>query len=79
MLRYLLISNQFVERGLKASGYVALGLRGESNQTIVAIARGKILPEVLQNGRHEINNDSDDDDDANKKVNHLQGKRRPRI
>ena len=58
------------------SGYVALGRRGESNQTILAVARGKILPEVLQNSRHEINDDRDDDDNADKKIKQLQGKKK---
>ena len=34
-------NTQFVERGVKESGYVTLGRRCKSNRTILAIARGK--------------------------------------
>ena len=70
------IKTQLVERGVKESGCIALRRRGELNQIIVAVARRKILSEELQNGRHEINDDSNDDDNANKKVNQLQGKKK---
>ena len=73
-------NTQFVERGVKESGYVSLGRRGETNRSILAIARGKILPEALQTGRDHINSipvdDSDSDSDSNDKMKQLQGKRK---
>jgi len=39
---------------VKESGYVTLGRRNESNQSILAISRGTLLPEVLAVGRSEI-------------------------
>ena len=55
----LTINNRFVEQGVKESGYAALGRRGEANRTVLAIARGKILPEALQNGKDSLNDDND--------------------
>ena len=66
------VNTQFVERGVKESDYVALGRRGESNRTILAITRGKILPEELQKGRDNINDESIDDS----KKKQLQGKKK---
>ena len=70
------MNTQFVGRGVKESSYVALGQRGESNQAILDIAIGKILPGALQNNHHEINDDSDDDVDADKKSKQLQGEKK---
>ena len=47
-------NTQFVERGVKESGYVSLGQRGESQQSVFAISRAKLLPEALRKGREEI-------------------------
>ena len=63
---------QFVERGVTNSAYISLGRRGETNRSILAIARSKILPEALQTGRDHINNipadDSDSESDSNDNV-----------
>ena len=52
--------------------------RRETNRSILAIARAKILPEALQTGRDIIYaipiDDSDDDEDDDKKEKQLQGK-----
>ena len=52
---------QFVERSVKESGYVSLGRRNETNRTVLAIARGKILPESLKRGRDKIQSNEQDD------------------
>ena len=47
-------NTQFTERGVKESGYVTLGRRGEANRSILAIAQGTLLPEAMCAGRAEI-------------------------
>jgi len=44
-------NTQFTERGVKEYGFVSLGRRCEHNRSILAIARGRILPEELLKGR----------------------------
>ena len=51
---------QFVERGVKESGYISLGRYAEEKRTILAIARGKVLPDSLSNGRLEISAEKED-------------------
>ena len=72
-------NTQFVERGVKESGYVSLGRRAENNRTILAIARGKVLPEVLRLGHLELDNlscEEDDKEEGGKKKHQLKGKRK---
>lgn len=47
-------NTQFTEKGVKESGFVSLGRRGETNRSVLVIARGKILPEALHVGHAEI-------------------------
>ena len=54
------IHTQFTERGVKESGFVSLGRRGETNHSIFAIAWGKYFPEALYIDRSEINKSSND-------------------
>ena len=56
LIRYsaLPTNTQFTERGVKESGYVSLGCRGETNRSVLAIARSKVLPDALKRGREEI-------------------------
>ena len=67
-------NTQFVERGVKESGYVSLGRRGEENRTILAIARGKDLPDALSSGREQMRRE-DKDEDGSKRCQ-LKGKRK---
>ena len=73
-------NTQFVERGVKESGYVTLGRRAETNRTILAIARGKVLPEALKLGHAELDNlPSEEDEEVElviKKKRQLKGKRK---
>ena len=41
-------NTQFVERGVKESGFVSLGSRGETNRSILAIARSCLVSNSLQ-------------------------------
>ena len=50
-------NTQFVERGVKESGFVALGRRDEKNRTILALSRSKVLPKALALGRALVNKD----------------------
>ena len=59
-------NNHNVERGVRESGYVTLGNRSEEHRSIYVIARGSVIPEALELGKKEIN-------DNKKKV---QGKKR---
>ena len=61
-------NTQFIERGVKESGYVTLGRRGEKNRSILAIARGKLLPDAMCAGRAELEN-----------LKYLQGKRKTKV
>ena len=45
---------QFIEQGVKESGYVFLGRRGETNHRLFAIAGGKLIPDALKKGRKEV-------------------------
>ena len=56
LTRYLALptNTQFTKRGVKELGYLSLGQMGETNWSILAIARGKILPEALTIGRKEV-------------------------
>ena len=56
-------NTQFVEHGVKESGYVTLGRRKELNQSIMVMARGRIISEALLKGRVEINQNNEDDED----------------
>ena len=47
-------NTQFTERGVKESGYVSLGRRGETNRSVLAISRAKMIPDALKKGRKEI-------------------------
>ena len=47
-------NTQFTKRGVKESGFVSLGRRGEVNRSILAIARGRYLPDALKIGRAEV-------------------------
>ena len=64
-------NTQFTERGVKESGYVTLGRRGEVQRSILAISRGKFLKEALQAGRSDINKANNEE---NRKQ--LQGKKK---
>ena len=64
-------NTQFTERGVKESGLVSLGRRQESNRSILAMARGRIIPDALQKGREDL------EDDENTKQ--LQGKRKTKV
>ena len=66
-------NTQFVERGVKESGYVSLGRRAEQNRTILAIARGKVLPDSLVNGRLQMKTEVEEDDVSK---HQLKGKRK---
>ena len=46
-------NTQFTERGVKESGVVSLGRRGETNRSIFSISRGKLVPDALKKGREE--------------------------
>eukprot|EP00957_Ditylum_brightwellii_P193183 14709457-Ditylum_brightwellii.AAC.1 len=60
LLEYLSlpINTQFVERGIKESGYVSLGRRQEINRYILAAARGKVPHEALQHGLDVFNKET---------------------
>jgi len=66
-------NTQFGERGVKESGYVSLGRRNESSRSVLAISRGKLLPESMAIGRGEIQTTEDS------KVKQLQGKKKATI
>ena len=51
-------NTQFTERGVKESGYVSLGRRGETNRSIFAMARAQIVPDALRKGRKEVQGES---------------------
>lgn len=63
-------NTQFGKRGVKESGYVSLGRRNEMQRTILAIARGKCLPDALAKGRAEI---------QSLNVKQLQGKKKTKV
>ena len=50
-------NTQFVERGVKESGFVVLSRRDEKNRTILTLSRSKVLPEALALGRALVNKD----------------------
>ena len=60
-------NTQFTEIGVKESGVVSLGRRGETNRSILSISRGKLIPDALKKGREEID------------VQQLQGKKRTKV
>ena len=79
------INSQFTERGVKESGHVSLGRRNETHRSLLAISRAKIMPNALQEYRDDIKvesesesgaEDGEDDEDGEKKVKQLGGKRR---
>jgi len=39
-------NTQFTERGVKESGYVSLGRRGETNCSVFAMTRAQIVPDA---------------------------------
>ena len=41
---------QFTELGVKESGFVSLGRRGETNRSVLDIAIGRYLPDALKLG-----------------------------
>ena len=45
---------QFIERGVRESGYISLDQRNETNQSILAIARSKTLKEAFKKRREDI-------------------------
>ena len=47
-------NTQFTEHGVKESSHVSSRRRGEINHSILAISRGKIIPDALKKGRMEI-------------------------
>ena len=53
-------NTHFVERGVKESGYVCLGRQGEHQRSVLAISRGKLLPDATKKGRDEINKNNDE-------------------
>ena len=72
-------NTQFAERGVKESGYVSLGRRGERNRTIMAIARGKVLPDALQLGQKDLDTiqpEEDEEEQETQKKRQLKGKRK---
>ena len=68
-------NTQFVERGVKESGFVSLGRRGEEHRTILAIARGKDLPDAMLSGRKERQKENQEDEIRRYQ---LKGKRKTR-
>ena len=60
-------NTQFTERGVKESGVVSLGRRGETNRSIFSISRGKLVPDALKKGREETD------------AKQLQGKMRTKV
>ena len=55
---------------MKESRFVSLGRRREANCTILAIARGRVLPEAVQTGREELDNipcNEDNEEEEKKK------------
>ena len=58
---------------MKESGYVLLGMRGYTNRSVFAIARGNIIPDTPNKGCKEIQLD-DPSSQADKKMKQLQGK-----
>ena len=63
-------NTQFFERGVKESGYISLRRCAETNRTILAIDRGKVLPESLRLGHMELENlscEEDDEEEGGKK------------
>ena len=48
-------NTQFTERGVKDSDFVSLGRQGETNRSILTIARVKYIPEALHVDRSKIN------------------------
>ena len=67
-------NTQFVERGVKESGFVTLGRRNETNRSILAISRATIIPEGLLKGRQEINHENIENNDE--KEHQLKGKKK---
>ena len=67
-------NQQFTERGVKESGYVTLGRRGESQRSMIAIARAKLVPDAYKKGRAQIQTEGVDD-----KKKQLQGKTKTRF
>ena len=65
-------NSQFTERGVKESGYVSLGRRSEKYCSTLAIARAKIIPDVMASGNAIVNQD-------NEKRRLVQGKLRTRV
>ena len=57
-------NTQFTERGVKESGYVSLGRRMEKKRSILAMARGRVLPDALKKGHNAMNNDNSDGDEV---------------
>lgn len=62
-------NTQFVERGVKESGYVTLGRRNETNRSVLAIARAKIIPDAICKGKEKLK-------ESLKDVKSLQGKKK---
>ena len=69
-------NTQFTERGVKESGYVSLGRRGETNRSVMAISRGKLIPDALKRGREDILSTGPSTDQKEKQ---LQGKKRTKV
>ena len=69
-------NTQFVERGVKESGYVSLGRRGESQRSVLAISQAKLLPEAMKLGRDEIQTNTLN---SYRKRKQLQGKKKTKI
>lgn len=70
-------NTQFTERGVKECGYVSLGRRSEKKRSILAMSRGKLLPDALQKGHDEINYNVLHDNQE-RKAKQLCGKKRTR-
>lgn len=68
-------NTQFVERGVKESGYVSLGRRGERQRSILAISRAKLIPDAIATGKEELNRNRSEED----KQKQLQGKQKTKI
>eukprot|EP00957_Ditylum_brightwellii_P129067 9845252-Ditylum_brightwellii.AAC.1 len=54
---YFPINTQFVERGVKESGYVSLGRRNETNRSVMVTAHSGTMVSGLRKGRDDINKD----------------------
>jgi len=68
-------NTQFTERGVKEYGFVSLGRRCEHNRSILAIARGRILPEALLKGQDILESKKE----AGAVTPQLQGKNRTKV